>query len=329
MYVQHLIEILREVRRTLRKDGVCFANIGDSYAGSGSPGGDFRDGKGGDEYLQPYNRKGNGLKPKDLCLVPQRLVIAAQEDGWWVRSVIVWSKPNPMPESCRDRPSESHEYIIMLTKAAKYYWDQEAVREKSSGRPSGNRERKYRRDYGGPESHTGRQGFSIPYYPDGTGRNLRSVWEFPTKPYPGAHFAVFPEKLPETCIKAATPEVGCCSKCGAPWTPVVKKGFTEHGGKTKSSYPEGTTAKRLAMLRQSAREQGVEYQNTNETTSWRQTCSCNADKVPSLVLDPFAGSGTTGKVAKQLGRRCVMYELSEEYCRLALERNRQTGMVLT
>ncbi|GAH55850.1 unnamed protein product, partial [marine sediment metagenome] len=99
LYLQHCIEILREIRRVLRKDGVVFWNIGDSYAGSGSPGGDFRDGKGGNDYLRPYNRKGGVLKPKDLCLIPQRLMIAAQEDGWWVRSVIIWSKPNPMPES--------------------------------------------------------------------------------------------------------------------------------------------------------------------------------------------------------------------------------------
>jgi len=123
MYVEHTIEILREIRRVLRKDGVCFLNIGDSYAGSGSPGGDYRNGKGGDEYLRPYNHKGNNLKPKDLCLIPFRVAIAAQEDGWWVRSVIIWNKPNPMPESVRDRPTESHEYILMLTKSGtSQYW---------------------------------------------------------------------------------------------------------------------------------------------------------------------------------------------------------------
>jgi DNA modification methylase len=129
MYVQHTIEILREIRRVLRRNGVCFLNLGDSYAGSGSPGGDFRNGKGGDEYLRPYNRKGGTLKPKDLCLIPFRVAIAAQEDGWWVRSDIIWSKPNPMPESVTDRPTNSHEYILMLTKSARYYWDADAVRE--------------------------------------------------------------------------------------------------------------------------------------------------------------------------------------------------------
>jgi len=330
LYLLHLIEIMREIKRVLRKDGVCFLNIGDSYAsGKGScfnpGGGEYSLGKTKKEAgAHPLHRgnvsdlKISRLKPKDLCLIPFRIAIAAQEDGWWVRSIIIWDKPNPMPESVTDRPTRSHEYILMLTKSGTnqywthrdgggtrqkpkadyrwvkrdenirelktkglqklgeqeqhhgqdidpqkqsviedrdtppegwtlknkmgwdrinlwqghdYYWDQEAVRELSTERPSGNKERKYRRDYGGPEAHTGRQGFSIPYEPNGTGRNLRSVWTFPTEPFPSFkidgkeidHFAVFPEKLPELCIKAATPEVGCCAKCRAPWARIVKK----------------------------------------------------------------------------------------------------------
>jgi len=400
LYIQHLIEIMREIKRVLRKDGTFFLNIGDCYAGSGSPGGDFRDGKGGDEYLRPYNRKGGVLKPLDMCLIPFRVAIAAQEDGWWVRSVLIWSKPNPMPESIngwrmakhrikvgnrgcgkeasrnttpgrpqqdhdgRDfkpdtqwedcpgcpkcspndglilrkgswRPTRSHEYILMLTKTDTYYCGGDAVRELSTERPSGNKECKYRRDYGGPEAHTGRQGFSIPYEPNGAGRNLRSVWTFPTVPFPSfkidgkkvEHFAVFPEKLPELCIKAATPEVGCCSKCGAPWARVIKRGFTNHDGATRTAYPEGSSAKRLALLRQAARAKGAEYQNISETIGWRPTCTCQAEKVPSLILDPFMGAGTTLAVAKKLNRYAIGYELSQEYCQLTVERCRQQVLV--
>jgi len=131
MYIDHTILILREIKRVLRKDGVVFWNIADSYAGGGR-GSDKKYGEGRDN--QPKSFKGNSLiKPKDLSLIPFRLAIAAQADGWWVRSVIIWSKPNPMPESAKDRPTTCHEYILMLTKSARYYWDADAVREPSNG----------------------------------------------------------------------------------------------------------------------------------------------------------------------------------------------------
>ncbi len=330
MYVQHTIEILREIRRVLRKDGVVFWNIGDSYAGywgdkkalvEGRP--SLADGHGFSMNSRPkYDQfRKSGIKPKDLCLIPFRVAIAAQEDGWWVRSDIIWSKPNPMPESVQDRPTNSHEYILMLTKSAKYYWDQEAVREPQ--KPSslerlktgwaGNEKRGYPN---GPQSH-------ISNYFNKTdeeiaslaGRNLRSVWSFPTQPYPEAHFAVFPEKLPEICIKAATPEVGCCSKCGSPWERVteIQREYQakDVGGKSQSGGLE--QGKRFKDR----------YNAVPETLGWQPTCKCNADKVPSLCLDPFSGAGTTLWVAKKLNRRAVGYELSEEYCQLAVERMRQ------
>lgn len=129
LYIQHSLRMLGAIRRVLRPDGVVFWHLADSYAGSGSPGGDFRDGKGGDEYLRPYNRRGTTLKAKDLCLIPERVMLAAQIDGWWLRSRIAWVKPNAMPDSAADRPTDAWDYIIMLTKAADYYWDQEAVRQ--------------------------------------------------------------------------------------------------------------------------------------------------------------------------------------------------------
>jgi len=148
MYVEHTIEFLRAIRRVLRKDGVVFWNIGDSYwggkgqSGQGSP--EYQaarrnvslnrphDHIGGPKQTRPSDGSHPIVKPKDLCLIPFRVALAAQEDGWWVRSIIIWAKPNPMPESVKDRPTESHEYILMLTKSKNYYWDQDAVTEKTT-----------------------------------------------------------------------------------------------------------------------------------------------------------------------------------------------------
>jgi DNA modification methylase len=127
MYIAHTVEILREIRRVLRPDGVVFWNIGDSYANDAKWG----DATGGKHSADLHGDSGigrqkkiSGLKPKDLCLIPERVAIAAQADGWWVRSMIIWAKPNPMPESCKDRPTDAYEHIVMLTKSKRYFWDQ-------------------------------------------------------------------------------------------------------------------------------------------------------------------------------------------------------------
>jgi DNA modification methylase len=203
MYLAHTIEILREIRRVLRPDGVLFWNIGDSYATGKAK--DHVDSLGKFPSDGWSNRQSvlrdPTLKRKDLCLIPERVAIAAQADGWWVRSMIIWAKPNPMPESCTDRPTDAYEHILMLTKSESYFWDAEAVREPSTGnthsRGNGN---------GGPKA--GERG-SYEGWVEGTRevlaqRNLRNVWTFPTQPYKGAHFATFPEEIPRRCILAAS-----------------------------------------------------------------------------------------------------------------------------
>lgn len=321
MYVEHTLVFLREIGRVLRKDGVCFWNIGDSYANDGKWGGETG---GKQAYLPDADRKRcgrekrtTGLKPKDLCLIPFRVALAAQADGWWVRSVIIWAKNNPMPESVRDRCTESHEYILMLTKSANYYFDQEAVKEDSV-----TFDRELERQphcFGGNKGAELReQGIRIQgaeYHPK-NGRNMRSVWIFPSQPYRGAHFATFPEELPMRCIKAATPEAGSCAKCGKPWVRVIDRKPMEI---RRSSRAEESGIRTMASGTMVAPAE-------SQTLGWKPQCDCGAETVPALVLDPFCGSGTTLWMAKKLGRRAVGYDISEEYCQLALERNRQMSL---
>jgi DNA modification methylase len=211
-YVCHTLAFLDAIRRVLRSDGVVFWNLGDSYSGSGK-GGAFSNASDkqatnvGANHTSHNGIVPDGLKPKDMVLIPQRIALAAQAAGWWVRSDIIWAKPNPMPESVTDRPTSSYEHVLMLTKAATYYWDQEAVREPAE---YGFRPTKGASifDRVGDSQHALERTTSTTYGGEATGRNMRDVWEIATQPYPEAHFATFPEAIPERCITAACPEDG-------------------------------------------------------------------------------------------------------------------------
>ena len=221
-FVLRLVEVFREVRRVLRDDGTLWLNLGDSYAAArggsyqpaetlaGDTSGRMSDGSRtnrgrGDAYQPSRNAARFGLKHKDLVGIPWRVAFALQADGWYLRSDIIWHKPNPMPESVTDRPTKSHEYVFLLSKSPRYYYDAEAIRELDNGGKSGNAARKIANGAIGarPADHLGS---SIPWEADGTGRNARTVWTITTKPYAGAHFATFPPELPERCIKAGSRE---------------------------------------------------------------------------------------------------------------------------
>ncbi len=201
-YVDRLVEVFQGMHRVLRKDGTLWLNLGDTYAGGGRGSGGKHGPKQSTNYgstLLSPSPVSRGFKPKDLIGMPWRVAFALQADGWWLRSDIIWSKPNPMPESVTDRPTKAHEYIFLLTKSAKYYYDHDAVKEPHS--PDG---RKKTAVVGKNGSIQHRDGERWP----GTGRNRRTVWTVPTQPFPGAHFAVFPEKLIEPCVLAGCPEGG-------------------------------------------------------------------------------------------------------------------------
>jgi DNA modification methylase len=416
LYISHLIQIMREVKRVLRPDGVFWLNIGDSWAGywgdkkalaEGRP--SHADDNGWTRGFSMNSRPKFdklcpfGIKPLDMILIPSQLALAARADGWYVRSMVCWSKSNPMPESVNGwrfekhrvkvaqsshelsvqsiasddgigrttaglnarkgrgevdgwqdcpgcpkcspndglvlrkgswRSTDSYEFILMLTKTDNYYCDREAVLEpiapSTVGRGKvdfgGSKGREYQPDENDPNFRNGSEQWGRTYdYAESNsngGRNLRSVWSFPTAPFKGAHFATYPPKLVELCVKSSTSERGCCPECGAPWARVVEKPEVPHDGDTECKNPdEQGNSRRLALMRQAAGERGGEYSSKSKTVNWRPTCSCGAgDPVPCRVLDCFSGAGTTALVCERLGLGSFSIDTSAEYIELSRKR---------
>lgn len=205
-YIARMVVVFEEVRRVLRKDGTCWVNLGDSYARSfaGCWGNDTSPSKRESHgHIQSRSKPPAGLKDKDLVGIPWRFAFALQDAGWYLRSEIIWAKPNPMPESVRDRPTKAHEQIFLLTKSAKYWYDADAIAEPAlqpKGEPKETRQRKAVM-LGQSGGHLGtNQGYET--------RNVRTVWEIATQPYKEAHFATFPPELPKRCILAGCPVGG-------------------------------------------------------------------------------------------------------------------------
>ena len=344
LHVARLVEVFREVRRVLRDDGTLWLNYGDAYAAGGTGGYSDKSTlagftnphtKGRTMNEAPIPRKApHGLKPKDLIGLPWMLAFALRDDGWWLRSDIVWAKGRSfdpegagsvMPESVRDRPTRSHEYMFLLTKRARYFYDAEAVREEGTGRASGNVEAKMGDQYGRPGHHRAQ---SIPWDGGNGGRNLRSVWLINPQPYAGAHFATFPEALVEPCIRAGTSERGACPACGAPWVMMVKASGGTIGEDWRPDKTNISTARDPVKNVAARAWENGSYQRS--TTGWAPSCGCTAphpalraplsvregekpaphEPRPCVVLDPFAGSGTTGMVAARLGRAFVGIDLA-------------------
>ncbi len=257
-YVRKMVDVFREVRRVLKPDGTLWLNLGDSYAAGGMGAGSGKQltnrGTAAGGHMDKPRKAPEGLKPKDLIGIPWRVAFALQEDGWYLRQDLIWHKPHPMPESVRDRCTKAHEYVFLFSKSPKYYFDSDAIKEDAVGAAKGAAASFKRQSSKRAVAHvnqnvgTHRAERDDVYY--NVSRNRRSVWTIPTRPYKGAHFAVYPPKLIEPCILAGS-------------------------------------------------------------------------RVGDVVFDPFAGSGTTGAVAIEHGRKAIMCELNAEYVELIKARMAQ------
>ena len=290
-HLEVMVRVFREVGRVLRKDGTLWLNYGDAYAGltNGRSAADTK-ALGKDDRTfrdKPFSTVGGVFKAKDLMMMPARVALALQADGWWLRSEIVWHKPNPMPESAKDRPTSAHEKIYLLTRNARYFYDADAVR--------------------------------IPF----NGANLRNVWTAATEPFRGAHFAVMPTAIVEPCIKAGTGERGCCPECGAPVIRIIRRIDQGWDG---SKYGERVVAASGGAINGGTAKSTLGSSNgklvgQSETAGWEPTCECGVGgPIPCIVLDPFAGAGTVGLVADRLGRDAILIELNPEYADMARAR---------
>ena len=343
----------------LRPDGLVWLNLGDGYANpghyKGNPGDHGTIGRprqADQELAAPYrySKTGDGLKNKDLLLMPPRVALALQADGWYVRSTIPWLKRNAMPESVRDRPATSTEYVFLLAKSERYYYDAEAVRLEGAGYgrgtgPGAFRSARYVNNASYNNSaeiaSNGSHGHS---YQGGRARR-NSDWFLETwqgllldedgdplalvvnpMPFSQAHFATFPPKLVEPMVKASTSERGECPECGAPWRRVVDRVATEPGVTGGATWAEGEHIQTSKGLTRGGGYGG----GSVDTTGWEPSCGhVGLEPVPQTILDPFGGAGTAGLVADRLGRHAVLCDLNAEYVDMGATRITQDAPLFT
>lgn len=382
-FIAALVGVFREVRRVLRDDGVFFLNIGDGYARDAGKG-QHKPGDGGksDYIITDGGGKAAGglrfarthllhcdsgdyagtckygddrcpallpsdepeLKPKDLMMVPARLAIALQADGWLLRSQMPWVKRSCMPESVIDRPTSAIEYVYMLTKGPRYFYDAETVKVPGAY-PAGTKGGKASAARAAEEGVNSRPAEYAVYSGTRNFRNTDLFFTSLTSPhglvsdtegeplaldvnprgFAGAHFATFPAKLIEPLIRAATSERGCCAACGAPWERVVEKRLVKGpaGCNVGVRDARDDAADRQDQGLNRAKDGHIPgWRRADVTTGWKPTCGCTQDRPLGrpVVLDPFGGAGTTGLVADALGCDAILIELNPDYAAMAQRR---------
>lgn len=309
LYVRHMVDVFRAVRRVLRPDGTLWLNLGDSYAA--------------DDYAR-------GVKQKDLVGIPWRVAFALRADGWYLRSDIIWHKPDAMPESMTDRPTKAHEYVFLLARRSRYFYDSHAIKEpvvdrrSILGRSGSARDRLYAAtgDHG-----AGRYRSNLHRQSPRSERNARTVWLINKARCTEEHFAAMPGVLAERCILAGTSAHGACSSCGAPWRREFRKGdLVSSDGRagactTIHQASVGNAVSRSREATGSATSYYGMARRERFDAGWAPTCRCEACQIkPCVVLDPFSGTGTTGKAAARLGRDYIGIEISAKYSRIAERR---------
>jgi len=340
-YIDRLVRVGDALRRVLRDDGSWWLNLGDSYAGSGGAGGQWTAessgsaeyaGDRGDGYNGPLNEQ--LLRRKNKMLVPHRVAIALQESGWVVRNDVTWVKPNPMPSSVKDRLNTTTEQIFHLTPQPDYWYDLDAIREPyaesyekradkgyehkhgdaADGWADGDHGHAANHNVGGILDESGEYGDHM--HP--SGKNPGDVFEVSTKPFPDAHFAVYPPELCEKPIKATCPPK-VCADCGAPYQREVEDNGL--AGEAKIQEGERPAAEERGVSDTSLLRTNARTWRDRKHVGWNPTCDCDTDATePGICLDPFAGAGTTCLKAKELGRRFVGIELNPEYADMARAR---------
>jgi DNA modification methylase len=310
LYVEHLVAVMREVRRVLREDGTLWLVLGDTFAAHRTP--QVPDALAGRRSAGVWKSLPAGLKPKDLVGIPWRVAFALQADGWWLRSDIVWSKPDPTPESVHDRPTRAHEFVFLLTKSRRYLYDDLAVREVDHGGPG---------DGGHRLAKSSGRGARCAGRPpcEAGGRNRRSVWTIPTRGFRGGHTATFPEALAELCVLAGTSPVAC-RRCGAPWRRILRSRLLLDGRELPGGGWTGPSGGRRRRPVRAAGSAGRRIEVERTTAGWEAGCGHDAPGGRCLVLDPFAGAGTTGLLAARHGRDFLGIELSADHARTARAR---------
>ena len=299
MFVRHLAEVFAEVWRVLRPDGTLWLNLGASYTARSAINDTLP--LGGIDVPIVF-------RAKDLIPIPWLTALVLQQQGWFFRSDIIWNKPAATTESVEDRPSCTHEYITLLARDSRYYFDYVAIMTESKtpgakGKIAAGTARARAR--GDKEIEVGSRA------------RKRDVWTVSTSSFKGAHFATFPPDLIRPCILAGTSEKGCCPTCGAPWLRQTKKVRvpTRPGLNNKAAGKTTLEAGKGDPLR---------HITTVETIGWNPGCKCpgNENVVPCTVLDPFSGAATTGLVAGQHGRNFIGIDINPGYNQIALDRLR-------
>jgi DNA modification methylase len=302
-FTENLVKVFKEVKRVLRDDGTVWLNLGDSYSSGGRTTTTNQSLRGDKDYGVTRPKPSKGIKPKDLIGIPWRVAFALQQDGWYLRQDIIWHKPNPMPESVKDRCTKAHEYIFLLSKSPKYYFDNEAIKEDSS-ESSKSRLNQDIKNQTGSDRVPGKKNGNMKAV-GGLKRNKRSVWTVTTKPFKGAHFATFPMHLIEPCVLAGCPEK-ICVDCGKPYERVMQQ---PKQLEVKRGRRAGTDDRLIGgVLDKYKRE------NPPIDLGLQKKCDCETNETKAgTVLDPFGGSGTTAKAAYKHGRDCVLCELNADY----------------